>query len=61
MVVLFTLLSEATALYVKLGRSAARERSAREAREVAMDAVAAAWLTSSGSLWQRLPTTRLRL
>jgi len=37
-----TLLSETTALYAKLTRSVARERRARETREVAMDVMAAA-------------------
>jgi len=38
--VLLVLLSETTALYAKLGRSLARERSAHAAREVAMEAMA---------------------
>jgi hypothetical protein len=41
MLVLLALFSETTALYAKLARSVARERRAREAREVAMDAMAA--------------------
>ena len=42
MVVLVALLSETTALYAKLARTVVRERGAREARQVAMDAMAAA-------------------
>jgi len=42
MAVLLALLSETTALYAKLARSVIRERNAREAREVAMDGMAAA-------------------
>ena len=41
-VALIVLLSETTALYAKLARSAHRERGAREARHVAMDAMAVA-------------------
>ena len=42
MVVLFALLSETTTLYVKLARSAARERGARQTRQVAVGAMVAA-------------------
>jgi signal transduction histidine kinase len=42
MVVLVALLSETTALYAKLARTVVRERGAREARQVAMDVMAAA-------------------
>jgi C4-dicarboxylate-specific signal transduction histidine kinase len=42
LVVLIALLSETTALYAKLARTVVRERGAREARQVAMDAMAAA-------------------
>jgi len=42
MVVLFALLFETTALYAKLGGSLIKERGARDARQVAMDAMAAA-------------------
>ena len=42
MAVLLALLYETTALYAKLARSVARERGGREARQVAMDAMAVA-------------------
>jgi len=42
MVVLVALLSETTALYAKLARTVVRERGAREARQVAMEAMGAA-------------------
>jgi len=41
-VVLIVLLAETTTLYARLARSVVRERGAREARQVAMDAMAAA-------------------
>ena len=40
-VVLIVLLSETTTLYANLARSVLRQRGAREARQVAMDAMAA--------------------
>jgi len=60
-VVLIVLLSETTTLYANLARSVLRQRGAREARQVAMDAMAASILTRSTNLWRQSRSMARRL